>query len=77
MGLGGIALATYSIPNPAAAEEAAKHPDADENDDPLTSRFLSLLLTWLFDGFLAKNKVVRYRSVQLVSEMISHLGELE
>ncbi|KAF7426008.1 hypothetical protein PC9H_008370 [Pleurotus ostreatus] len=63
--------------NEKAAEEAAKHPDADENDDTLTSRFLSRLLTWLFDGFLAKNKVVRYRSVQLVSEMISHLGELD
>ncbi|KAF4564848.1 hypothetical protein EYR40_011021 [Pleurotus pulmonarius] len=63
--------------NEKAAEEAAKHPDADDNDDTLSSRFLARLLTWLFDGFLAKNKVVRYRSVQLVSEMISHLGELD
>jgi condensin complex subunit 3 len=35
------------------------------------------LLNWLFQGFSAKNKTTRYRSVIIVSELIAHLGELE
>jgi len=48
-----------------------------EDDDTIASRFLSRLLKWLFQGFCAKNKNTRYRSVSIVSEMIAHLGELE
>ncbi|TFK34512.1 nuclear condensing complex subunit [Crucibulum laeve] len=48
-----------------------------EDDDTVASRFVSRLLKWLFQGFLAKNKNVRYRCVFIVSEMISHLGEID
>ena len=54
---------------------AAKE-DEDDADTP-TSRFVSHLLNWLLQGFAAKNKVVRYRCIQIVAEMISHLGEIE
>lgn len=55
---------------------AAKAEDEDDTETP-TSRFVSHLLNWLLQGFVAKNKVVRYRCIQIVSEMISHLGEIE
>ncbi|KIM46792.1 hypothetical protein M413DRAFT_23143 [Hebeloma cylindrosporum] len=55
---------------------AAKPEDEDDEDTP-TSRFVSHLLNWLLQGFAAKNKVVRYRCIQIVSEMISHLGEID
>ncbi|KAG6887175.1 hypothetical protein C0992_000306, partial [Termitomyces sp. T32_za158] len=49
----------------------------DDADDTITSRFVLRLLNWLLEGFLAKNKIVRYRCVCIVSEMISHLGEID
>lgn len=49
----------------------------DEDDDTVASRFVSRLLKWLFQGFSAKNKITRYRSVSIVSELIVHLGELD
>ena len=51
------------------------HPEDDE--DTTASRFVSRLLKFLFQGFLAKDKSVRYRVLQLVAEMVSHLGEIE
>lgn len=78
---------TQFIP-PASAEKAkfAKDPSTsasarlngdDDDEDTIASRFVSRLLKWLFQGFIAKNKTTRYRSVCIVSEMISHLGEIE
>lgn len=55
---------------------AAKAEDDNDAETP-TSRFVSHLLNWLLQGFSAKNKVVRYRCIQIVSEMISYLGEIE
>jgi condensin complex subunit 3 len=49
----------------------------EEDEDTFASRFLSRLLDWLSQGFIAKNKTTRYRSVAIVSELIAHLGELE
>jgi condensin complex subunit 3 len=49
----------------------------DEDEENSTTRFVARLLTWLLKGFVAKNKVVRYRCMQIVGEMISHLGEIE
>ena len=60
----------------ASRESCSAHLN-DEDDDTLASRFLSRLLKWLFQGFNAKNKTTRYRSVSIVSELIAHLGELE
>ena len=49
----------------------------DDDDENATTRFVSRLLNWLLQGFIAKNKNVRYRCIHIVSEMISHLGEIE
>lgn len=49
----------------------------DEDEENPTTRFVARLLNWLVQGLAAKNKVVRYRCVQIVGEMISHLGEIE
>ncbi|PBK90011.1 ARM repeat-containing protein [Armillaria gallica] len=47
------------------------------DDDTLASRFTTHILQWLLEGFLAKNKVVRGRAVQMVSEMIAHIGGID
>ncbi|KAF8155928.1 nuclear condensing complex subunit [Crassisporium funariophilum] len=47
------------------------------HDENPTTRFVSRLLSYLLRGFVAKNKNVRYRCIHIVSEMISHLGEVE
>jgi len=60
-----------------ASSSSISAPKEDEDEDTPTSRFVSRLLNWLLQGFVAKNKVVRYRCIQIVSEMISHLGEIE
>ncbi|CAA7257465.1 unnamed protein product [Cyclocybe aegerita] len=51
--------------------------NGDEDEETPTSRFVAKLLNWLIQGFGAKNKIVRYRCIQVVSEMISHLGEID
>jgi len=63
----------------AASSSSISAPKAEDEDDAETptSRFVSHLLNWLLQGFVAKNKIVRYRCIQIVSEMISHLGEIE
>ncbi|KAK0449796.1 nuclear condensing complex subunit [Desarmillaria tabescens] len=47
------------------------------SDDTLASRFTTRILQWLLEGFLAKNKVVRSRAVQMVAEMIAHIGDID
>ncbi|TCD66080.1 hypothetical protein EIP91_001838 [Steccherinum ochraceum] len=49
----------------------------EEDEDTPASRFLARLLSHLLKGFTAKDKTVRHRSVSLVAELISHLGELD
>lgn len=57
---------------------AGKHAvEDDEDEDTFVSRFVTRLLKWIMQGFLAKDKNVRYRSLFLVSEMVLWLGELE
>ncbi|KAF9010128.1 nuclear condensing complex subunit [Cyathus striatus] len=51
--------------------------DEDEDGDTFATRFVSRLLNWLFRGFEAKNKNVRYRSVFIVSEMMAYIGEID
>ncbi|KAF7316513.1 hypothetical protein MIND_00170500 [Mycena indigotica] len=46
-------------------------------EDSLASVFVSAILEWIVQGFLAKNKVVRYQAVHLVAEMIMYLGEVD
>ncbi|KAG6903032.1 hypothetical protein C0995_007465 [Termitomyces sp. Mi166 len=57
-----------------AALEQQNQEGADEDDDTTASRFTARLLKFFFKGFLSKDKNVRYRILQSVAEMVSHLG---
>ncbi|KAK4702820.1 condensin complex subunit 3, partial [Phenoliferia sp. Uapishka_3] len=50
--------------------------DEDDDDGP-ASRLVAQLLTFLLKGFQAKNKVARFRCVQLVALMVNGLGEID
>ncbi|KAJ7167346.1 nuclear condensing complex subunit [Mycena crocata] len=73
--------------NEKAQEEKAKHqPEIPTNsissgsvddEDTLASVFASSILEWIIQGFLAKNKIVRYHTVHMVAEMILFLGEID
>ncbi|OBZ78081.1 Condensin complex subunit 3 [Grifola frondosa] len=58
------------------AEERKKE-EADDEDDTPASRFLSRIINFLLKGCVAKDKVVRFRVVQCIADMISHLGEID
>lgn len=62
-----------TVPNRTKQEEDSE----EEEENPTASRFTAHLLHWLFDGFLAKDKNVRFRVLQAVAEMIAHLGAIE
>lgn len=51
--------------------------DEDDEDDGPASRLVSQLLGFLLKGFKAKNKIARFRCVQLVALMVNSLGEIE
>ncbi|BGO88973.1 hypothetical protein NBRC10512_005103 [Rhodotorula toruloides] len=51
--------------------------DDDEDEDGPASRLVAQLLAFLLRGFQAKNKIARYRCVQLVALMINSLGEID
>jgi len=51
--------------------------EGDDEDDGPASRLVSQFLGFLLKGFVAKNKVARFRCVQLVALMINSLGEIE
>lgn len=59
-----------------AAQNKEAAGDDDDEDTP-TSRLVAALLKHLIKGFNAKDKIVRYRVVQIVAELILSLGELE
>ncbi|KAF7325646.1 hypothetical protein MKEN_00414500 [Mycena kentingensis (nom. inval.)] len=48
-----------------------------EDEETLASVFVSALLEWIIQGFVAKNKVVRFQTVHLVAEMVMYLGEVD
>ncbi|GAV99813.1 condensin subunit cnd3 [Lentinula edodes] len=50
---------------------------AENQEETFASRFVTRLLEWLFQGFKAKNKMVRQRSIQLVIEMMVNIGEID
>ena len=62
--------------NPALEDKELEENDPDD-DVTYASRFTARLLRFLLKGFEAKDKNVRFRVVQSVSEMISHLGTIE
>ncbi|KAF7365576.1 hypothetical protein MVEN_00431000 [Mycena venus] len=49
----------------------------EKQDDAIASVFVASILEWVIQGFVAKNKIVRYQTVHLVVEMISFLGEVD
>ena len=51
--------------------------DSDDEGDNTSSRFIDRLLHFLLKGFEAKDKVVRFRSVQTIAAILPHIGELE
>ncbi|KAG1862391.1 hypothetical protein C8R48DRAFT_213327 [Suillus tomentosus] len=53
-----------------------KKEDADEDDDTTASRFVEKVLTFLLNGFEAKDKIARYCCVHFLAEMVAHLGEI-
>lgn len=60
------------------SQDAEKNNDDDDDDeDTPFSRFISRLLKYLSNGFGAKSKIVRYRCMSFLSEIIAHIGELE
>ncbi|KAG8927529.1 hypothetical protein FRC02_008084, partial [Tulasnella sp. 418] len=50
--------------------------EEDEDEDTPASRFVAYLVKHLLRGFQAKDKVVRYRVVHVIAEMIS-IGEID
>ncbi|KAF9008698.1 nuclear condensing complex subunit [Cyathus striatus] len=65
--------------NEKAAEETVNQEskDEDEDEDTTASRFTAHLLKFLLKGFTGKDKIVRYRVLRIVAEMVSHLGEID
>ncbi|KAJ6493812.1 nuclear condensing complex subunit [Mycena vulgaris] len=60
------------------AAEGPDQPDSDsEESDTTASRFTAKLLKFLLKGFQSKDKVVRYRVVFIVTEMVADLGEID
>lgn len=49
----------------------------EDEDDTTATRFVARLTKYLLKGFVAKDKNVRFRVLQIVAEMISNLGEME
>ena len=65
----------FMIGLPSCVSQPASDEEID-TESPV-SRFVARLLSFLLQGFEARNKNVRFRSVNVVAEMIAHLGELE
>ncbi|KAJ2914546.1 hypothetical protein MD484_g5881, partial [Candolleomyces efflorescens] len=63
--------------NEKVLQEQEKGGSAEDDSDTTTSRFVARIIGWLLQGFSAKNKNVRFRCLHLVSELISHIGEVD
>jgi condensin complex subunit 3 len=51
--------------------------DDDEDGDSPATRLTAKILKFLLKGFETKEKITRYRVVQISAEVVRHLGELE
>ncbi|GAA5984097.1 hypothetical protein JCM11641_000312 [Rhodosporidiobolus odoratus] len=60
-----------------AQNEDDEEGEDEEDEDGPASRLVAQLLAFLLRGFEAKNKIARYRCVQLVALMINSLGEID
>lgn len=65
-----LAFRSFTAANTGESSEAAL-------TDNAASRLTSNILRHLLEGFSAKDKNVRFRSVQFVATLINGLGELE
>lgn len=75
-----MAFAIGRVIHDTSAQEIKKEGetnDDDDDDDTTAARFIGRLLKFLLKGFVAKDKIARYRCVQILTEMVAHLGELE
>ena len=63
----------------AEAREQDEEEEEEQEDDieGPSSRLVAQLLAFLLRGFTAKNKIARFRCVQLVALMVNSLGEVE
>ncbi|KZV97200.1 hypothetical protein EXIGLDRAFT_833051 [Exidia glandulosa HHB12029] len=57
-------------------EKATEDGSADE-EDTFAFRFVTHLMNHLLVGFVAKDKIVRYRCVQIVAESVAFLGAID
>ncbi|KAG8831458.1 hypothetical protein FRC17_003121 [Serendipita sp. 399] len=48
-----------------------------DDEDTLAARFVDFQIRAFLRGFTSKDKIVRYRSVQLVAEIVTSLGEID
>ncbi|POY70728.1 hypothetical protein BMF94_6138 [Rhodotorula taiwanensis] len=67
----------FAIEHDFKQREANGEQDDDDVDDGPASRLVAQVLAFLLRGFQAKNKIARYRCVQLVALMINSLGEID
>ncbi|PPQ63212.1 hypothetical protein CVT24_005757 [Panaeolus cyanescens] len=60
-------------------EDEDKDEEDEDEDEPEThaTRFTARLLSFLREGISSKDKNVRYRVLQAIAEMISHMGGIE
>ncbi|KAL4072446.1 nuclear condensing complex subunit [Scleroderma yunnanense] len=63
--------------NEQASKVQKEENDDDDDDDTTAARFVARLLKFLLNGFVAKDKTVRYRCVRILAEMVAHLGEID
>ncbi|PCH34950.1 hypothetical protein WOLCODRAFT_106764 [Wolfiporia cocos MD-104 SS10] len=47
------------------------------NTNSIAAEFVARLLSWLMKGIPARNKAVRYRSIQVITEIIAHINEAD
>ncbi|KAI0030500.1 nuclear condensing complex subunits [Vararia minispora EC-137] len=72
-----IGLYTEHLMMKDAETRETNETDDDDEDGTTASRFINRIIRHLTKGFGAKDKNVRYRCLQLIATMISHLTSLE
>ncbi|KAL1747325.1 nuclear condensing complex subunit [Schizophyllum fasciatum] len=63
--------------NEKVVEDIPPREDEDEDDETFASRFTAHFIRYILRGYMASNKTVRLRVVQLTSVVVSHLGQID
>ncbi|KAF9648455.1 ARM repeat-containing protein [Thelephora ganbajun] len=58
-------------------EEEVRKEGRDEEEDTIADRFMARVFRHLLQAFVAKDKTIRYRAVQIVGEMLPHVGLMD